>query len=109
MDFELASEHRMLKDLVERVVADELIPLEPKVVRRDAEGQEAGFTSEQRKRLDQVSNEMGLHGLDAPKDLGGFDLPMVALVGVEEALGRTVASTRHIRARKLSPGGSPMS
>jgi acyl-CoA dehydrogenase len=92
MDFELAEEHRMLKGLVERFVADELMPLEPAILKRDAEGKEVAFTEQEHARLDKIAKEIGLYGLDAPKDLGGFDLPMVAMVGVEEALGRTVAT-----------------
>jgi len=33
---------------------------------------------------------MGLWGLDAPVEIGGSDLPAVAMVGVNEELGRTV-------------------
>ena len=39
MDFELAEEHRMLKDLVRRFVADELLPLEAGVLAREAKGE----------------------------------------------------------------------
>jgi acyl-CoA dehydrogenase len=39
MNFELAEEHRMLKDLVGRFVADELLPLEAGVLAREAAGQ----------------------------------------------------------------------
>mgnify|MGYP000300715514 CR=1 FL=1 len=34
MDFELSEEHRMLQDLVQRFVQDELMPLEPEVLAR---------------------------------------------------------------------------
>ena len=36
MDFELAEEHRMLKDLVQKFVRDELMPLEAAVMASDA-------------------------------------------------------------------------
>jgi acyl-CoA dehydrogenase len=91
MEFALAEEHRMLKDLVERFVADELMPLESKIIQRYAEGKPPTFTEDEHAHLDKVAKELGLYGLDAPKDVGGYDLPMVAMVGVEEALGRTVA------------------
>lgn len=80
----------MLKDLVARFVRDELMPLEGPVMAREAEGRGLGLTEEQHTRLDGVSRELGLWGLDAPKDVGGWDLPMVAMVGVEEEIGRTV-------------------
>jgi acyl-CoA dehydrogenase len=90
LDFELAEEHRMLKDLVARFVRDELKPLEPKVLAREAAGQGLGLEEADQKRLDAVSKELGLWGLDAPEEVGGFDLPAVAMVGVEEELGRTI-------------------
>lgn len=37
-DIPLVDEHRMLLDLVERFVADELMPLEPAVLAREASG-----------------------------------------------------------------------
>ena len=90
MDFELAEEHRMLKDLVARFVKDELMPLEPAVLAREASGQGLGIGPAEHARLDEVSRSLGLWGLDAPEDIGGSDLPAVAMVGVEEELGRTV-------------------
>ena len=90
MDFELAEEHRMLKDLVARFVRDELTPLEGKTLAREAEGRGLGLEPEDHKRLDARSKELGLWGLDAPEDIGGSDLPAMAMVGVEEELGRTI-------------------
>ena len=92
MDFELAEDHRMLRDLVQRFVRDELIPLESGVLERDASGLGAHLTAEERQRLDRVSREMGLWSLDAPEEAGGMGLPHVALVAVNEALGSTVAT-----------------
>ena len=91
MDFELAEEYRMLCDLVQRFVRDELMPLEAGVLARDAEGQGAYLVESERRRLDAVSKEMGLWSLDAPEDAGGMGMPHVALVAVNEALGSTVA------------------
>ena len=91
LDFELSEEHRMLKDLVARFVRDELTPLEGKVLEREASGGGLGLErGRDRARLDKVSRDLGLWGLDAPEDIGGSDLPNVAMVGVEEELGRTV-------------------
>jgi acyl-CoA dehydrogenase len=90
MNFELIEEHRMLKDLVARFVKDELMPLEPAVLAREAEGKALELASEERKRLDEVSRSLGLWGLDAPEDVGGMDLPNVAMVGVNEALASTI-------------------
>jgi len=90
MDFEIAEEHRMLKDLVANFVRDELMPLEPAVLAREAEGKGLGIGEAEHARLDKVAHELGLFGLDAPEDVGGSDLPMTAMVGVEEELGRCV-------------------
>jgi acyl-CoA dehydrogenase len=88
MDFELADEHRMLKELVARFVKDELMPLEPAALAGEAEGRGLGLEPGQQARLDKVAGELGLFGLDAPEDVGGSDLPMTAMVGVEEEIGR---------------------
>jgi acyl-CoA dehydrogenase len=90
MDFELAEEHRMLKDLVARFVKDELTPLEAGVLAREADGKGLGIGPAEHQRLDEVSRSLGLWGLDAPEDVGGIDLPNVAMIGVNEELGRTV-------------------
>jgi acyl-CoA dehydrogenase len=90
MDFALADEHRMLKDLVQRFVKDELMPLEANVLARDAGGQGIWLSPEERDHVDAVSQKLGLWGLDAPEDVGGSDLPQVALVGVNEAMGSTI-------------------
>jgi acyl-CoA dehydrogenase len=90
LDFEIAEEHRMLKDLVAHFVADELMPLEPAVLAREDAGQGLGIGEAERQRIDAVSKKLGLWGLDAPEDIGGADLPAVALVGVNEELGKTI-------------------
>ncbi|MFZ5671123.1 MAG: acyl-CoA dehydrogenase family protein [Pseudomonadota bacterium] len=90
MDFELAEEHRMLRDLVGHFVDDHLIPLESAVLARDAAGQSPALTPEERAPVDKASRDLGLWGLDAPEDVGGADLPMVAMVGVYEQMGRTI-------------------
>jgi acyl-CoA dehydrogenase len=90
MDFELAEEHRMLKDLVAKFVRDELMPLEPAVLEREAKGEGLKLDKSEHERIDKVSRELGLWGLDAPEDIGGVDLPHVAMVAVNEEMGRTV-------------------
>jgi acyl-CoA dehydrogenase len=90
MDLTLSEEHRMLKDLVRRFVEDELMPLERVTLEREAAGQGAYLTPEERAPIDRKSREIGLWGLDAPKDVGGSDLPAVAMIGVWEEMGRTV-------------------
>lgn len=90
MQFELVEEHQMLKDLVRRFVDDQLIPLESDTLRREAEGINLGLEPAVMKKVDAVSKELGLWGLDAPVDIGGSELPAIAMVGVNEELGRTI-------------------
>ncbi len=90
MDFDLCDEHRMLKDLVHRFVADKLIPLEPRILEREATGQSPALTAAEQAPIDAASRDLGLWGLDAPEDVGGMDLPAVAMVGVNEEIGRTI-------------------
>ncbi len=90
MEFELAEEDRMLKDLVHRFVKDELMPLEAGVLAREAAGKGLTLEPGEHKRLNEVSKNLGLWGLDAPKDVGGADLPAVAMIGVNEEMGYTV-------------------
>ncbi|MFZ4685131.1 MAG: acyl-CoA dehydrogenase family protein [Hyphomonadaceae bacterium] len=89
MHFELLEEHRLLQDLVARFVRENLMPLEQKVLERDAHGQGAYLSHEERDRIDVASREMGLWGLDAPEDVGGADLPAIAMVGVNIEIGKT--------------------
>jgi acyl-CoA dehydrogenase len=91
MHFELAEEHAMLRDLVQRFVREHLMPLEPAVLEREALTGDGDLTAEERAKLDAVSQDMGLWSLDAPEDVGGMGLPHVALVAVNEALGSTAA------------------
>lgn len=91
MNFELEEEHRMLKDLVEKFVKTEILPLEEAVLARDANGKGAYLTQEEKAHLDKVSQDLGLWSLDAPEELGGMGLPYVALVGVNEWLGYSCA------------------
>ncbi|MDB5471103.1 MAG: acyl-CoA dehydrogenase [Caulobacter sp.] len=92
MNFDLDEDHRMLKDLVRRFVDDNLIPLEAGVLAREAAGGAAALTAEETAKVDVVSRELGLWGLDAPEDVGGSDLPHVAMVAVNEELGRNITN-----------------
>jgi acyl-CoA dehydrogenase len=90
MDFTLSEEHQMLKNMVGRFVREELLPLERVVLERESLGQGMALTADERAPLDKKSRDLGLWGLDAPEDVGGSDLPVVAMIGVNEELGKTV-------------------
>lgn len=90
MHFELSEEHTRLKELVARFVHDRLLPLEPAVLEREASGQGAVLTDAERQPIDVASRDLGLWGLDAPEEFGGWDLPTEAMIGVNEEMGKTV-------------------
>lgn len=90
MNFDLSDEHRMLADLVEGFVRDHLLPLEPRILAREAAGAAVQLTEEERADIDRHAKDLGLWGMDAPIDVGGSDLPAVAMVAVNVALGATI-------------------
>lgn len=90
MNFELNEDHRMIKDLVARFVREQLMPLEGAVLSREATTGEHHLLPEESARLDAMTRELGLWGLDAPLEMGGHDLPVVAMVGVNEEFGKTI-------------------
>ena len=89
MDFTLPEELRMLRDTVARFVREELIPLEPVVIRREAE---RGLTDaplippEAEEKLNRKAKEIGLYGIDVPEEYGGQNLGMLAKAVVVEEL-----------------------
>ncbi len=89
MMFELSEEHRMLRDLVAKFVDQELIPLEPAALAREIKGEKMGLSAEEEMRLHAKCQELGLWGLDVPEQFGGANLPTVALMAMNEELGRT--------------------
>ncbi len=90
MNFELPEEYRMLRDLVASFVSDYLLPLEAAVLAREAAGEGLILLPEERQALDEASRTLGLWGLDAPQSMGGMELPAIALVGVNEEIGKSV-------------------
>ncbi len=66
------------------------MPLEAAVLAREAQGGGYSLTAQELAPLHDTCRKLGLWGLDCPEQTGGADLPAIALVGVNEALGRTV-------------------
>jgi acyl-CoA dehydrogenase len=86
----LTEEYRMVTDLVAKFVDRDLMPLERAVLAREARGERYGLTEEEEAPLLAKCRELGLWALDVPAELGGADLPTVALMAVNEELGRTI-------------------
>lgn len=90
MSLALAEEHVMLQDLVARFVDKELMPLEHKIIEREIRGEHPKLTENEEAPLLAKCKELGLWALDAPAELGGANLPTVALMAVNEELWRTI-------------------
>jgi alkylation response protein AidB-like acyl-CoA dehydrogenase len=90
MNFDLDEEYRLINTTVNRFVDAALMPLEAAVLAREAEGQGYHLTPAELEPLHRQCRELGLWGLDCPAASGGAELPALAMVGVNEALGRTV-------------------
>ena len=90
MNFAIDEEHQMLKDLVARFVREQLLPLEAAALAREAQTGQLTVLEEDRLRLDAMSKKLGLWGLDAPEEMGGSNLPVTAMVGVNEEMGKSI-------------------
>ena len=89
MEFELPPEYQMIKDTVQRFVRDELLPLEPDVLAREAKEGICKLTTKEKAVLLEKCKNLGLWGLDVPKEYDGMNLSSVAMVGINEAIGTT--------------------
>lgn len=87
---QLNDEHAMILDLVEKFVANEILPLEAAVLKREANGEHWTLTADESAMLNGKAKELGLWGLDAPEEFGGHNLPASVMVRIQEALGRTM-------------------
>eukprot|EP01034_Spumella_vulgaris_P001741 gene1741-2294_t len=67
------------------------MPLEKNVLERFASGQPASLSDDENAKLFKQCKDLGLWALDVPEEVGGANLPAVALVGVNEELGYTCA------------------
>ena len=90
MTIDVAEEHRMIIDLVEKFVDNELMPLERAVMEREASGEPVSLIKEEEVTLLAKCKELGLWALDAPEPLGGAELPATVMLAIQERLRRTV-------------------
>ena len=93
MDFTLPEELRMLRDTVARFVREELIPLEPTIIRREAERSLTDnplIPPEAEAHLEKKAKEIGLYGIDVPEEYGGQNLGMLAKAIVIEELKTSI-------------------
>ena len=90
MTIEFAEEHRMVIDLVEKFIDNELMPFEKVVMEREASGEKAGLLPAEEEPLLAKCKELGLWALDAPEEMGGCDLPAPVMLAIQEKLWGTV-------------------
>ena len=85
MDLSLTEEQRMIVDLVQRYVCEEITPLEDKL---DPDADE--LPKEDFDRLVATTQAMGLYGLDTPPEYGGPDIDLVTrtLIAMESTQHR---------------------
>jgi (R)-benzylsuccinyl-CoA dehydrogenase len=93
MNFDLPEDVRMIRDVVARFTRDKLLPLEPTVIRREAE---RGFTDtallppETLKKLQDEAREIGLWGMDVPAEFGGQEIGALAKIVAIEQLKHSI-------------------
>jgi acyl-CoA dehydrogenase len=90
VSIDFAGEERMLIDLVEKFIANELMPLEKAVMAREAAGGPCALTMEEEAPLLAKCRDLGLWALDAPEEVGGANLPSRVMLAVQERLKTTI-------------------
>ncbi|MBV2185612.1 MAG: acyl-CoA dehydrogenase family protein [Rhizobium sp.] len=95
MDFSLAPEHLMLKQVAERFTTKELIPLEPVLLERELRMWTDGcalLPDDAHVRLLQLTKEMGFWGIEVDEALGGQGLGMLAKTLVVEEMSKSLVA-----------------
>lgn len=74
MDFALTDEQHSIRATARSFIANEVMPLEPEVLRRERAGQ-PGLPHEELRALQRRAREFGFWGLGTPAEYGGAELP----------------------------------
>jgi acyl-CoA dehydrogenase len=90
MTIEFDDEERMLIDLVEKFIDNELYPLEKAVMAREAAGEPVSLTDQELTPLLAKCRDIGLWALDAPEEVGGVNLPSRVMLAIAERLKATI-------------------
>ncbi|WP_405153960.1 acyl-CoA dehydrogenase family protein [Paenibacillus sp. FSL K6-0108] len=88
MNFELTEKQKHIQRIARTFVDEELIPLEPQLLRNEREGR-PGIELAQIRQLQQKARAIGLWGIETPEAYGGSNLGTVASALVKMELGRT--------------------
>jgi acyl-CoA dehydrogenase len=88
MDFAFSDEQIAIRDTARQFIADEIMPREPEVLRRERKG-EPGVTRDERRELQLKARKFGFWGLSTPEEYGGMDLPAIPQALIWTELGHT--------------------
>jgi len=88
VDFSLTDEQRAIRDTARAFIRNEVMPLEPEVLRRERHGESALEHSELR-ALQRKARDFGFWGLGTPSSYGGAELPAVTQSLAWTEVGRT--------------------
>jgi alkylation response protein AidB-like acyl-CoA dehydrogenase len=98
MDFGLSEEYMMLKEMVAKFVTNELQPLDKVLLERELRMWTDSIPllpEEEHERLLQLSNELGLWGIEVGEEFGGQGLGMVAKTLVVEEMSKSLVGFSH--------------
>jgi alkylation response protein AidB-like acyl-CoA dehydrogenase len=93
MDFSLPEEYVELKKMVRKFTEKEIMPLENKVIEREAArgmNDDPVLLPDEEEVLRNKTKELGLWGIDVPEELGGQGLGALAKIVVIEELKRSI-------------------
>ena len=101
MDLTLSDEEREIREWVRTFVSKELMPLEPKVLERERQG-ERGFSLEELRGLQEKAKQSGFFGVLTPEEYGGMGLGsvMAALIEIELGNMRNAADAKRMTSAK---------
>ncbi|WP_342514705.1 acyl-CoA dehydrogenase family protein [Sporosarcina sp. FSL K6-1522] len=88
MNFSLTEEQEMVQNTIRNFVRNELIPLEPEVLRNEREGR-PGLSPEKHRELQMKAKEIGFWGIETPEEYGGANLGAVMQSIITTELSKT--------------------
>ena len=87
--FELTEEDQAIARVTRSFIEREVMPFEPILIQREAEGGSGELTREEELAIQKKGQASGLWGIDLPEEDGGADLSMTAQCIVHFEMGRT--------------------
>ena len=88
VDFSLTDEERQIRDTVRAFIRNEVMPLEPEVLRNERAGRQ-GMDPEVLRNLRLKARKAGFWGVNTPEEYGGMNLGPIMSAILEMECGRT--------------------